>query len=127
MKINRRNFIGKAALAAILGTQIVPSRVLGRGGVSPNGKINMAIIGNGLISEGHRKYFAWCKQTQVLALCDVHRGRLESAKKEVESINKTRDDIGNHPFLRQKIIRKFSQGRISPPSQSALLTIGTSK
>lgn len=99
MKINRRNFIGKAALAAILGTQIVPSRVLGRGGVSPNGKINMAIIGNGLISEGHRKYFAWCKQTQVLALCDVHRGRLESAKKEVESINKTRDDIGNHPIF----------------------------
>ena len=99
MKINRRNFIGKAALAAILGTQIVPSRVLGRGGVSPNGKINMAIIGNGLISEGHRKYFAWCKQTQVLALCDVHRGRLESAKKEVESINKTRDDVGNHPIF----------------------------
>ncbi len=99
MKISRRNFLGKAALAAILGTQIVPPRVLGRSGVSPNGKINMAIIGNGLISKGHRKYFAWSRQTQVVALCDVHRGHLESAKEEVENINKSREDVGNHPIF----------------------------
>lgn len=97
-KIGRRDFLGKAAVA-FLGIQMIPSRVLGRGGVAPSGKINMAIIGNGLISGGHRNHFAWCPQTQVLALCDVHKGRLDSAKKHVDSVNKRRSDVGQVPVF----------------------------
>ncbi len=97
-KIGRRDFFGKAAVA-FLGIQMIPSRVLGRGGVAPSGKINMAIIGNGLISGGHRNHFAWCPQTQVLALCDVHKGRLDSAKKHVDSVNKRRSDVGQVPVF----------------------------
>ena len=78
---------------------MIPSRVLGRRGVAPSGKINMAIIGNGLISGGHRNHFAWWPQTQVLALCDVHKGRLDSAKKHVDSVNKRRSDVGQVPVF----------------------------
>ena len=98
MGISRRKFLERAA-TIIIGAQILPSRVLGRGGTAPSNKINMAIIGNGLISEGHRNYFAWCRQTQVMALCDVHQGRLASAKESVEAVNKKRDDVGSHPIF----------------------------
>ncbi|MBQ2721999.1 MAG: Gfo/Idh/MocA family oxidoreductase [Opitutales bacterium] len=96
-KISRRSFAKYTALS-MLGVQIVPSRVLGRGGVSPSGRINMAIIGNGLISRGHRRYFARATETQIFAVCDVHQGRLISAKKEAEEITKSRTDTGFKPI-----------------------------
>lgn len=94
MNITRRQFLTKASLATILSTQILPSRLLGRGGIAPSGKINMAIIGNGSISEGHRRYFSKTSESQVLAVCDVDRGRLMKAKAEVDNIAKNRKDIG---------------------------------
>ena len=91
--MNRRNFIKSATLGA-LAFQVLPSRVLGRGGISPSNKINMAIIGNGLISRGHRRFFSAAPETQVVALCDVHRDRLMFAKNEAEKITKARTDTG---------------------------------
>lgn len=95
-RISRRNFLkGSAGLA--LAFQIVPSRILGMGGIAPSQMINMAVIGNGLISEGHRKYFAGAAQTRVLTVCDVHRGRLEAARAQVDEITKNRKDVGFKP------------------------------
>lgn len=96
--MDRRGFLRKTSLAGLLGLQILPSRILGMQGVSPSNKINMAIIGNGLISEGHRRYFSAAAQTQVVALCDVHQGRLQSAKKQAEEITKRRADTGFKPI-----------------------------
>lgn len=96
--MDRRGFLRKTSLAGLLGLQILPSRILGMQGVSPSNKINMSIIGNGLISEGHRRYFSAAAQTQVVALCDVHQGRLQSAKKQAEEITKRRADTGFKPI-----------------------------
>jgi predicted dehydrogenase len=64
---------------------ILPSRVLGRAGhTGPNSRINIGIVGNGLISHGHRGYCATLKATQVVALCDVNRQTLENAMAEVK-------------------------------------------
>ena len=99
--MDRRGFLRKTSLVGLLGLQILPSRILGMQGVSPSNKINMAIIGNGLISEEHRRYFSAAAQTQVVALCDVHQGRLQSAKKQAEEITKRRADTGfNQSTLR---------------------------
>ena len=96
--MDRRQFIKRSAFASALAFQIVPSRVLGRGGVSPSNRINVGIVGNGLISYWHRVFFSSSPYTQVLALCDVHRGRLMAAKEHAEKVAKGRTDIGFKPI-----------------------------
>ena len=52
--LSRRKFLGNAAKLALAGVvmpQILPSRVLGRQGVAPSGKINFGLIGNGLMMQ----------------------------------------------------------------------------
>lgn len=94
MKISRRKFLGNSALAAMLSVQVLPSRLLGKGGTAPSQMLNVAMIGNGLISEGHRKYFASSANTRVCAVCDVHAQHLKNAKDEVDNIARGRKDIG---------------------------------
>ena len=50
--MDRRKFLKNVSLGA-LAFQVLPSRVLGRGGISPSNKINVAMIGNGNISYWH--------------------------------------------------------------------------
>ena len=95
--MNRREFIKRSALGA-LSFQVIPSRLLGRSGVAPSNRINVAIIGNGNISFWHRVFFSSSPETQVLALCDVHRDRLMSAKAHAEKITKNRTDTGFKPI-----------------------------
>ncbi len=95
--MNRREFIKRSALGA-LSFQVIPSRLLGRSGVAPSNRINVAIIGNGNISFWHRVFFSGSPETQVLALCDVHRDRLMSAKAHAEKITKNRTDTGFKPI-----------------------------
>ncbi len=97
--LSRRKFLGNAAKLALAGVvmpQILPSRVLGRQGVAPSGKINFGLIGNGLMMQlgGHRQYFSSSPDTQVLAVCDVNEGHMVNAKNEVDNIARGRNDIG---------------------------------
>jgi len=72
-----------SALCWSTAPMILSSRVLGRAGqTGPNSRINVAIIGNGLISAGHRGYCLTQQATQVVALCDVNRQALDSAMAE---------------------------------------------
>ena len=97
-KISRRKFLKQTSLAASLATiQILPSRLLGRGGIAPSGRVNFGIIGNGCISFIHRRFYSKHPLSQVIAVCDVHKGRLENAKNEVERITKERTDVGFKP------------------------------
>lgn len=99
-KVSRRSFFKKAGMSAFglgLTFQIVPSRVLGMSGVSPSGRINMAIIGNGLISAGHRAAFSKMNETQVLAVCDVNEVALKKAKEEADWYTKNRNNVPFRP------------------------------
>ena len=71
--LSRRHLLKGGLSAALVASfpMVLSSRVLGRAGnVGPNSRINVAIIGNGLISAGHRGYCLTQDATQVVALCD---------------------------------------------------------
>lgn len=79
---SRRSFLkkGAAAAASIIGAPMfLPAATLGRGQPGPNSRINVALIGNGLIMNGHRDYFRARSHTVVAAVCDVYRDRMEIA------------------------------------------------
>jgi len=92
---NRRHVL-QGGLASAIAWSTAPlflsSRVLGRAGqIGPNSRINVAIIGNGLISAGHRGYCLTQPATQVVALCDVNELTLDQAMAEAKAKGVTCD------------------------------------
>ncbi len=82
--MNRRDFLKSAAVAgaAFAVPTIVPSSVFGQN--APSNRINMGLIGMGLMMGGHRDHMCGRQDVQVLAICDVDRNRREAAKATVE-------------------------------------------
>ncbi|MBC8126776.1 MAG: Gfo/Idh/MocA family oxidoreductase [Gloeobacteraceae cyanobacterium ES-bin-144] len=83
-----RRTILKGGIAGIITSSaplFLSSRVLGRAGnVGPNSRINVGIIGNGIISGGHRGFCLTQPSTQVVGLCDVDRQKLNKAMTEAK-------------------------------------------
>ena len=98
-------------MASAFAVQILPARVLGRaGGISPSGRINVGVVGCGLISQGHRKFYATSPYTQIMALCDVDRNKLSAVKEEIDTIAKSRTDkafrpVDTHHYYEELIAR----------------------
>ncbi len=92
-----RRTILKGGLATIITASapvFLSSRVLGRAGnVAPNSRINIGIVGNGLISAGHRGFCLTQSATQVVALCDVNRDTLDKAMAEAKAKGTTCEAI----------------------------------
>lgn len=104
--LSRRQIIkgGLATAAAVSAPMILSSRVLGRqGNVGPNSRINIGIVGNGLISRGHRGYCATQKTTHIVALCDVNSEVLKKSIAEVKQ--KQGDECAAHDDYRQLCAR----------------------
>lgn len=82
---NRRAFLGAAArgAAAAAFPAIVPASVLGQN--APSNRITMGLIGMGLMMGGHLRGMCGRPDVQVLAVCDVDRGRRDRARGAVES------------------------------------------
>ncbi len=91
---------GLATAFASSAPMILSSRVLGRAGnVGPNSRINIGIVGNGLISGGHRGFCLTQPSTQVVALCDVNRQVLEKAMAEAKEKGAACDGYNDHREL----------------------------
>ena len=71
MKVTRRSFLEKSALAGSF--YIVPRHVLGKGFLAPSDQLTKAIIGTGGMGRGHIPYAG----TRVVALCDVDKKNLQ--------------------------------------------------
>lgn len=74
----RRAFLRQAATAAgaLALPCFVPASARGAGGlVSPNDRIQVAVIGLGAMGMGHLRLLLGRSETQVLAVCDVDRTR----------------------------------------------------
>ncbi|MCX7818075.1 MAG: Gfo/Idh/MocA family oxidoreductase [Kiritimatiellae bacterium] len=56
-----------------------------RGHAAPSNRITMGLIGMGLMMKGHLRAMCGRPDVQVLAVCDVDRGRRESARQAVEA------------------------------------------
>lgn len=87
--MDRRNFIGRTALATGAFT-IVPGRIMGRGTgnpIPPSDRINLGYIGVGKQNMYLLSMLAQCPETMVLAACDVDRLKLDRFKEAAENAN----------------------------------------
>ena len=85
MNTTRRDFLKAAALAGagLAFPTIVPSSVFGQN--APSNRINLGMIGMGLMMGGHTDGMLGRPDTQVMAVCDVSREKRESWQKAVDS------------------------------------------
>lgn len=82
--LNRRSFLAVAATGIALPT-LLPSSVLGKDGfVSPNDKINLAIIGIGNRARDHIGSFCGNGDFRVTAVCDCFDAHTQDGKNNVD-------------------------------------------
>src|SRR4051794_4436530 len=79
---SRRRFLAAAGAAPFVWAPSL--RAQERQGHGPNGRINLGFIGIGMMGRGHLGSFLGNRGVQVVALCDVHRPRLQDAVGRVE-------------------------------------------
>ncbi|MHC4288279.1 MAG: Gfo/Idh/MocA family protein [Planctomycetota bacterium] len=80
---SRRDFLKAGSTlfgAACLAPTIVPSSVFGAN--APSNRINVSLVGMGLISDGHFRNMLSRKDVFVHSVCDVDRNRLDKAVKQ---------------------------------------------
>ena len=93
-RFTRREFLRSAALtsATLVLPTIVPSTVFGR--TAPGNRIGMGLIGMGLMMGGQHHIMLSRDDVQVLAVCDVDRGKRERAKAVTEKAYSTKRGFG---------------------------------
>ncbi|HOD49720.1 MAG TPA: Gfo/Idh/MocA family oxidoreductase [Candidatus Hydrogenedentes bacterium] len=94
-RINRRTFLGIAGAAAAAG--LLPRTA--RAGISPNEKINLAVIGCGGMGSRHIEALAVNENCNLAALCDVYIPRYDAGQKMVEQLSGKKPD-GYQDFRR---------------------------
>jgi hypothetical protein len=85
----RRQFLRRVLSASPLlaAPSLIPASARGADGlVPPSGRINVGLIGKGLMGGGHLGRCAGDPGVQLLAVCDVDRVRRDDGKRRVEQI-----------------------------------------
>jgi len=107
--INRRKFIGNSA-AAVAAFTIIPRHVLGGNGfLAANDRINLGYIGVGKQAIGLLEDIGRCKETTVLAACDVDQKKLAKFKSAAEANNKAKNSsasVDAYKYYRELLQRK---------------------
>ena len=106
--MQRRKFITQTALAAAAFT-IVPRNVLGgKGYIAPNDRINLGYIGVGRQSLGLLNSINGCKETMVLAACDVDKRKLDRFVALAAKANeaKVKATVNGYRLYRELLERK---------------------
>ena len=79
--LSRRDFLNAASLASA--AVAFPQIMRGQGGKSPNDRINVALIGNGLICSSHFGALTGRDDVcRIVAVCDVNLAKARSAAVE---------------------------------------------
>lgn len=81
---SRRSFL-HTVLASSATPLLLPSSVwaAAKAGFGPNGRVNVGLIGMGMMNRGHLGGFLNLPDVQLVAVCDVHQGRLDDAVERV--------------------------------------------
>ncbi|MGC8743917.1 MAG: Gfo/Idh/MocA family protein [Verrucomicrobiia bacterium] len=95
-EISRREFIKNAALfGAVIGfPTIIPSSVIGQN--APSKRINVALIGMGLMMGSHQGFMLSRNDVQVVAICDVDREKRNRTKASIERAYANRMGQGSY-------------------------------
>ncbi|MGC9035653.1 MAG: Gfo/Idh/MocA family protein [Verrucomicrobiia bacterium] len=95
-EISRREFIRNAALfGAVIGfPTIIPSSVIGQN--APSKRINVALIGMGLMMGSHQGFMLSRNDVQVVAVCDVDREKRNRTKASIERAYANRMGQGSY-------------------------------
>ncbi len=81
---SRRSFL-HTVIASSAAPLLLPSSVwaAAKAGSGPNGRVNVGLIGMGMMNRGHLGGFLNLPDVQLVAVCDVHKGRLDDAVERV--------------------------------------------
>ncbi|MGB9603883.1 MAG: Gfo/Idh/MocA family protein, partial [Limisphaerales bacterium] len=95
-EISRREFIRNVALfGAVIGfPTIIPSSVIGQN--APSKRINVALIGMGLMMGSHQGFMLSRNDVQVVAVCDVDREKRNRTKASIERAYANRMGQGSY-------------------------------
>lgn len=85
--MNRRTFLGSSATAVIVAGTMAKGKVFGA-----NERVRVACIGTGGRGSGHVGFYSTYECSEVVAVCDVDKKRLEGQQKQVK------DATGKEPF-----------------------------
>ncbi len=106
--INRRKFLGNSAAAAAAFT-IIPRHVLGgKGFLAASDRINLGYIGVGKQVYTLLNEIGKCKETVVLAGCDVDRKKLDLFQSEADKNNKAKNvqaKVDAYKYYRELLAR----------------------
>jgi predicted dehydrogenase len=82
--VSRRRFLATAA-STIAAPFILDSHIRAqeRQGQGPNGRVNIGVIGVGIMGRGHLQGLLGTRGVQVIAVAEVHRGRRDDAVERV--------------------------------------------
>jgi predicted dehydrogenase len=103
--LSRRRFLTRTAGALAL-PAVVPASVFGaEGQIAPSNRITLGVVGWGMQGPGNTGAFLNEKDCQVVAACDVHKGRLAAA---VGAVNKKygNQDCKTYHDYRELMARK---------------------
>jgi predicted dehydrogenase len=97
-RVSRRKFL-QAGAAAIAAPMIIPGSVLGKEGrASPSNRITIGCIGMGMMGMPNMDSFLGQPDTQVLAVSDLDKKRLENAKNAVNNRYNNKDCMATGDF-----------------------------
>lgn len=82
---NRRKFLRRSLAAGAFGLapQILPARLLGP--LSPSNRLNVGLVGLGLICGSHRPNLLRREEVRIVGICDVWKDRREKVEAEISS------------------------------------------
>src|SRR4051812_8912545 len=81
----RRRFMQAAGAATALGASpLARAAFTGAPPVGPNDRINIGVIGWGMMGPANTKSFLGFDDCRVVAACDIHKGHLQKA---VDTVN----------------------------------------
>jgi predicted dehydrogenase len=100
MKLNRRKFLAAAGMAAVAPNIITGCATTTEGAKrpAPSERITMGVVGWGMQGPGNTRSFLGLPDCQVVAACDLHKGRLNHAVSVVNEHYKNKDCKAYHDF-----------------------------
>ncbi|MDR2863046.1 MAG: Gfo/Idh/MocA family oxidoreductase [Puniceicoccales bacterium] len=130
-QLSRRRFLQRAGMAVAAGVvfpSIIPARALGRdGNVSPSNRITVGTVGTGQGMDSIRR-FASYSDVQVVAICDLHKGRREGAVKDVNNRYKNNSVKGYADFREMFAKAGLDAVVVAPPDHwHAIIAIAAAR